>query len=204
MKAAWAKSRRYGVRSARALAGGQDTSRHRGFGGFPQNRHPSFRVYGSRKNRVYLFRFCPYGRSSVYRASGAKWSFGPSPLYICKGSSLGRPALGHLLLLLHRFALQDQQELHCHEVQGLKVISSLDPCLLSSGLDVRVVAVILGCKEPSHVNKIQGVLATLSCPSCDSCLHLLSFPFLRWNLFVLKYLRVPRFSRAVCAATTLL
>ena len=68
---AWAKSRRYGVRSARALAGGRDTSRHRGFGSFPQNRHPSFRVYGSRKNRVYLFRFCPYGLSSVCIAAGA-------------------------------------------------------------------------------------------------------------------------------------
>ena len=41
VKAAWAKSRRHGVQSARALAGGQDTSQHRGFGGFPQNRHPS-------------------------------------------------------------------------------------------------------------------------------------------------------------------
>jgi len=41
VKAPWAKSRRYGVRSARALAGGQDTTRHQGFGGFPQNRHPS-------------------------------------------------------------------------------------------------------------------------------------------------------------------
>ena len=52
VKAAWAKSRRYGVRSARALAGGQDTSRHRGFGGFPQNRHPNLGFTVPAKNRA--------------------------------------------------------------------------------------------------------------------------------------------------------